>query len=171
MLRKTQIFLIALSTLLAMAIIIIVITRMVNPSSSNTDSQIAPIQNPTSSVLMESPTTTAEKVKSLILPKLPIEIHDFSTSVGIITNIIISSYDSDSPEMIRLEIYGLDYQYNQNDPNTNPNMIAFKESFEKAMSVLSENKVDIRDLHISLGHKQYIRDIAETWITTLHLLP
>ena len=42
---------------------------------------------------------------------------------------------------------------------------------DKKTQATTENKVDIRDLHISLGHKQYIRDIAETWITTLHLLP
>ncbi|KKS62572.1 MAG: hypothetical protein UV30_C0014G0003 [Candidatus Collierbacteria bacterium GW2011_GWF1_42_50] len=50
-------------------------------------------------------------------------------------------------------------------------MIAFKESFEKVISILVENNVNIKDLHISMGNKKYIRDIAEEWIKTLNLLP
>jgi hypothetical protein len=50
-------------------------------------------------------------------------------------------------------------------------MVAFKESFEKVKSILTEDGANISDLHISLSNKKYIRDVAEIWIKTLNLLP
>jgi len=171
MLRKTKIFLLIGSVIL-LTLIVILITRSL---SSRTGLQPEPVlpesQTGISSILNQSNPDTALKTKQILLPNLPIYIYNFKTSSGITTDISISSYKNDSPEMIRVEIFGPDYLYNQTNPNTNPNMVAFKESFEKVISILSENNVDIKDLHISMGNKKYIRDIAEEWIKTLNLLP
>lgn len=171
MLRKTKIFLLIGSVIL-LILLVVLITRSL---SSRTGLQPEPVlpgsQTGTSSVLNQSNPDTAFKAKQILLPNLPIYIYNFKTSSGITTDISISSYKNDSPEMIRVEIFGPDYLYNQTNPNTNPNMVAFKESFEKVISILSENNVDIKDLHISMGNKKYIRDIAEEWIKTLNLLP
>lgn len=171
MLRKTKIFLLIGSVIL-LVLIVIFITRSL---SSKTGIQPEPVipesQIGTTSILNQSSPDVAFKTKQVLLPKLPIYLYNFKTSSGIATDISISSYKNDSPETIRIEIFGPDYLYNQTDPGTNPNMIAFKESFEKVISILVENNVNIKDLHISMGNKKYIRDIAEEWIKTLNLLP
>lgn len=172
MLRKTKIVLLIGSVLLVITIIVTLLARSLKTSSPTTTTPLTPESaSPTISLLMRSSSNVAQKTKAVLLPKLPIEIKNFDTSVGLKTNISISSFANDNPEVVRIEITGIDYQYNQNDPATNPNMVAFKESFEKAKAILSENQIDIRNLHISLSNRLYIREIAEVWIKTLNLLP
>lgn len=172
MLKKTKIILFIASAILILTIIIVLITRSLNPATeTGTEPVIPTSQTPTISQLTQSSFDTANKAKQTILPRLPIEITNFETSVRINTNILISSYINDSPDIVRIEIFGIDYLPGQNDPTTNPNMVAFKESFQKAIAILKENKIDIKNLHISLSNKQYIRDTAEVWIKILNLLP
>lgn len=172
MLRKIKIFLLLGSVILAITIAVILINKSISQKkATNTTPLIPNEQSQTISILTQSDTESAIKEKSAIFSKLPINIYGFNTSVGITTDIAISSYENDSLETIRVEIFGPNYVYNQNDPKTNPNMIAFAESFEKVKSVLKENNVNIEKTHISMGNKKYIRDIAEVWIKTLNLLP
>lgn len=146
------------------------ISQAINPSKQVLTT---PLTNPSNTIftLDKTDPKIAQENKNLLLPKLPIEIKNFNTSVNIKTDIFISSVSNDSPESVRIEILGPDYQYNQNDPNTNPNMIAYQESFDKVKSLLQENGVEITNLKVVLSNKQYIREIAENWINTLHLLP
>ena len=172
MLRKLKLVLLIGSVTLIVAIIVVLITRVVSPIiNSETIPVLTKIQEPGISNLTQANPEKAIELKKIILPKLPIYIYNFQTSVGITTDIAISSYPNDPEETIRVEIFGPNYVYNQNNPQTNPNMIAFKESFEKVKNVLAENNVDTKDVHISLGNKKYIRDIAETWVEVLNLLP
>ena len=172
---KSQLkIIIPLAALLIITIIVTLVVQSIQSTKNittvpliNTGPSTTPVPGPTLPVLDK---TVALKNKKLILPKFPIIIKDFNTSVGINTYINIDSYPTDSEEIVHLEIYGPDYQYNQDDPQTNPNMIAFKESFDKAKQILSDNKVDIRKLQLSMNTKAYIRDIANDWIIKLNLL-
>ena len=172
MLRKTKLLLLIGSIILIVVIVIVLVSRSLGTTKKSENTPI--LSNPTTSTtstLTQPNLDTATKTKQIILPQLPIEINSFETSVGINTDILISSFKNDDPDVVRVEVFGLDYLPNQNDPATNPNMVAFKESFEKAIAVLQEKGVSIKDLHIQLSNRQFIRDIAEGWINALHLLP
>ncbi len=172
MLRKTKIFLLIGSIILLITIVIVLITRSLSSTQGTLTEPIIPGESTrTLSILIQSDNKTAFKAKSVLLPKLPISINGFQTSANINTDISIDNYPNDDPDIIRVEIYGVDYTYDQKDPATSPDMVAFKESFEKVVSVLKDNGVDIQDLHIYIGGRQYIREISENWIKTLNLLP
>ena len=172
MLRKTKIFLLIGSVILLITIVIVLITRSLSSTQGKLTEPIIPDETTrTPSVLIQSSSKVALNTKKNLLPKLPIIINGFQTSAGINTDITISSFPNDDADIVRIEIVGVDYTYNQNDPATNPNMVAFKESFQKVISVLKENNVDIKDLHVLLSNRLYIREIAETWLKTLNLLP
>lgn len=172
MLKKTKLFILIGTVLLIVTVIITLITQSLKPAVQVSTVPVIPkTTTPSTSLLMKSENSVAVKTKATLLSKLPIKISNFDTSVGIKTNILISSFDNDNPEVVRVEISGVDYQYNQNDPNTNPNMVAFKESFEKVKSIFLENQVDIKNLHILLSNRLYIREITENWIIILNLLP
>ncbi|HOX96391.1 MAG TPA: hypothetical protein PLI45_03335 [Candidatus Woesebacteria bacterium] len=169
--KKIKILLTILALLLFVALIIAFLTPAPKETSTTQTIPVVPTTTPTVSILRQSSSDVATKTKTALLPKLPINIKSFPTSVGINTDISISSYPNDDPDVVRIEVYGIDYIPNQNDPSTNPYMVAYQESFQKAISLLTENGVNIKDLHVSLSHRQYIRDVAETWIKTLNLLP
>lgn len=173
MLRKTKIVLLFGSLIILVVIISILIIRAVKPKTTTpqTISIIPEGQTTSTTILTQSSTESAIAAKKILLPKLPIEINNFNTSVGINTDILISSYNNDSPDVVRIEVFGIDYLPNHNDPSTNPNMVAFKESFEKAISTLQEDGVSIKNLHIQLSNREYIRSVAEGWINILNLLP
>lgn len=172
MLRKTKIFLIIGSITLLVTIIVVLITRSLStPQGTITEPVIPEETIKTSSILIQSDNNTAIKAKSTLLPKLPINIKGFQTSANINTDISIDNYPNDDPDIVRVEIYNIDYTYDQKDPATNPDMVAFKESFEKVISILKENGVEIQDLHILMSNRQYIQEISESWIRTLNLLP
>ena len=172
MLKKTKIFFLIASGVIVLIIIVILLTRFIVPDTKIRTTPVLPGNNTqTVSILNNSEVTVATKAKTILLPQLPIDITNFENTNGIKTDIHISSFKNDNPEDVRIEIFGIDYNYNQNDPNTNPNMVAFKDSFVKAIDTIKADGVNINDLHILLSNKQYIRDVAETWIKTLNLLP
>jgi hypothetical protein len=172
MLKKTKIFLLFAAIVLVIIFAIVLITKSVKTTSPAHTVPVIPSSEATSSsILSQSSLNTATQAKALLLPKLPLEVPSFTTSNGFTTDIIISSYKDDTPDIVRIEVYGIDYLPNQNDPATNPNMVAYKESFQKAISLLKENNVDITQLHILTSNQQYIRDITEIWIKDLNLLP
>jgi hypothetical protein len=104
-----------------------------------------------------------------IIPKLPMYIEDFQTSVGLATTINIYRTSMDSWDLIRLEIHNVDYQrkaINHNDPN----MVAFKESFLKAKEELAGMGIDLSELKLRFGEQPYVRETAEFWVEHLDLL-
>lgn len=172
MLRKTKIVLLIGSTLLIITIVIVLITRSLKPPVGTLTEPILPTSQGTIlSLGKQASLEVAMASKKNLLPSLPIKISGFETTNGLKTDILISSYDNDDPEVVRIEVYGIDYIPDQNDPSKNPDMIAYRDSFQKAISLIKENGVNIKDLHISLSNRKYIRDVAEVWIKTLNLLP
>lgn len=101
---------------------------------------------------------------------LPINIDSFSTSVGITTDIRIFTYPSDPRFVIRVEIYGLDYQDQNTNPAENSDVVAFQESFLKAKQEIEKHGVVLKDMYISFGDKKYIQDTAGLWVQSLRLL-
>ncbi len=103
--------------------------------------------------------------------KLPLYLEKFETSVGITTSINIYRLDDDEAEVVRLEIYGLSYLNSESNPVKNPNVIAFKESYLKALEMIEAKNIDPKKLIFIYGDKEYIRTTSEAWIEALKLLP
>ncbi|MCX6817053.1 MAG: hypothetical protein NTZ93_04250 [Candidatus Beckwithbacteria bacterium] len=113
---------------------------------------------------------TAVSAKQKLLPSLPIYIENFSTSVGITTTINLYNNPLDADYLIHFDIYGIDYQNPTTDENTNPNITAFKESFNHAKNLLQQKGVNLKDLYFIFGGPVYIQQTAELWIKTFSLL-
>lgn len=103
--------------------------------------------------------------------KLPLYLESFNTSVGIDTTINIYRLNDDEAEIVRLEIYGLSYLNQDTDPIKNPNVTAFKESYQKAIEMLESQNIDPKKLIFIYGDKEYVRKTIETWISALNLRP
>lgn len=110
--------------------------------------------------------TTKQKLQ----PYLPIYLENFSTSVGITTTINLYTIPQDPNYLIHFDIYGIDYQGPTTDESTNPNITAFKESFNHAKNLLKQKGVDLKDLYFIFGGPEYIQQTAELWIKTFSLL-
>lgn len=107
----------------------------------------------------------AEKDK--VFDSLPLRKENFNTSVNLPTTINLYSFSYDPPSVIRLEIYGINY----NLPElTGPNAIAFKESFLEAKKQLASRGVVVKNLQIIFGNRQYIQDTATYWVKAMNLL-
>lgn len=103
--------------------------------------------------------------------KLPLYLEDFATSVNINTSINIYRLNDDPAETVRLEIYGLSYLNQESDPKKNPNVVAFKESYAKAITMLEGQNIDPKKLIFIYGDKEYVRIASEIWISKLGLKP
>ena len=113
---------------------------------------------------------TAIQTKQNLKPNLPIYIKDFQTSVNITTTINLYILSSDPDYLIHFDIYGIDYQNQDVNEKTNPNVTAFKESFLYAKKQLESQNIDLRDLYFIFGGRQFIQQTAEIWINQLNLL-
>lgn len=104
--------------------------------------------------------------------KLPIYLETFKTSVGITTTINISRLKDDPAEIVNLEIYGLSYMNKDElDPKKNPNIVAFKESYLKALELLESKNIDPKKLIFVYGDKEYVRQTSNLWVDKLKLAP
>jgi len=101
---------------------------------------------------------------------LPIYEENFNTSVGITTTLHLYILPDDPAETVRFEIYGLSYLNSDSSPFTNPNITAFKESFEHGLQLLKNHGVDPTKLIFIYGDKQYVRETTAAWVTKLGLL-
>lgn len=109
---------------------------------------------------------------TLISPRLPIYQESFRTSVGLTTSIRVYRLADDEPEVVRLEIYGLSYiNKDELDVKKNPNVAAFKESYNQALSLMRQIGIDPKQLIFIYGDRQYVRATASYWVDKLHLLP
>lgn len=108
---------------------------------------------------------------SSIESKLPIYLESFSTSVNIMTSINLYRLKDDPAEIVRLEIYGLSYLNQETNPKKNPNITAFKESYNKAIELLESKNIDPKKLIFIYGDKEYVRKTSELWINSLNLHP
>ncbi len=103
-----------------------------------------------------------EKIASL----LPIRLNDFTTKAGIKTTINVYQTEIDEPTVLRLEIYGINYN---EQSLTGPNALAFKESFLEARKYFPKDMV-LKNTQIIYGNRQYIQDTATYWVNQFKLL-
>lgn len=107
--------------------------------------------------------TEIEKISS----NLPIRIDNYKTSTGLSTtiNIFTSSYEPAS--LIHIEIYGVNY----NHPEiTQSDALAYKESFLLAKKALTTRNINVKNLQIIYGTRQYIQDTASYWVSAFGIL-
>lgn len=108
--------------------------------------------------------------KEKLTPLLPIYIKDFPTSVDLATTINIYTNMSDEKYQIRIDIYGINYQIQDTNIQTNPQVQAFIESFKEVKNQLTKKGVDIKNIYFIFGDRVYIQKTAELWIRTFNLL-
>lgn len=113
---------------------------------------------------------SASKSKVIIKDALPIHIADFKTSTGIVTDIVITSTPYDPKHILRVSIIPINYSVEVNDYKTNPDVIAFKESFEKVKQELTTRGVDPKDFYYLFNSRDYEHEAAQLWIAKLKLL-
>lgn len=114
---------------------------------------------------------SAADYRSLISDRLPIRLENFATSVGINTTINIYYLPSDPASVLRFEIYGVSYINKDSTPLTNPNIIAFQESFKKGLSLMENVGIDPKQVIFIYSDIEYIRNTAQAWVNEYSLLP
>lgn len=164
-------FLIAAS----ITIFILVLVLIFSPKKSSNLPQSLPTSTPVTrpeliDLTQEKRRATMVYVSS-IESKLPIYLESFNTSVGITTTINLYRLKDDEAEVVRLEIYGLSYMNIESDPLKNPNVVAYKESYLKAIELLESKNIDPKKLIFIYSDKEYIRKTSSTWIDALKLQP
>lgn len=133
-----------------------------DPLSGLNDDIYMPANPPASSV--------AVGTKAKALPHLPIYIGSFQTSVGIPVNVNIYTIPTDPDDVIRFEIQRINYENQDSNPKTNPDVTAFKEGFLKGKGELQKIGVDMRDANFIFGIRQYVKETANLWVKQLNLL-
>lgn len=100
-------------------------------------------------------------------PNLPIYI-TFTSSNGIKTEINIYRIILDDTFYIHIDINGIDYE-SALSSESDPNVIAFKESFSKLKETLNGYGVNINDLYVIFGGREKIKNVAKDWIVKFDL--
>ncbi|GAB4026355.1 MAG: hypothetical protein Fur0011_1760 [Candidatus Microgenomates bacterium] len=152
-------------------IILILTSRKTTPTTIPESTQSG-TTNPFSEFtnLTEEKVNNAINYRKLIEDRLPIRMRNFKTTVDIETSIDITIHPSE-PSLIRLDITGLSYlNKDELDPQKNPNIQAFQETFSKALQLLRESGIEPKQLLFSYGEADYVRVTATYWIEKLKLL-
>jgi energy-coupling factor transporter transmembrane protein EcfT len=105
--------------------------------------------------------------KEKIIDILPIRINDFNSETQINTTINVFTLASDPPQSARIEIYGPNFN---NSSLTGQDAIAFKNSFNEIKQIFTKNNVNLNNLQIIYGNRQYIQDTATFWVKEFKLL-
>ena len=105
--------------------------------------------------------------KDEIITDLPVRIDNFSTGTAITTTINVFTLVSDPPQSVRIEIYGPNYN---NTGLLSEDAKAFKSSFEEIKKYFKSKKVNLNNLQIIYGNRQYIQDTATLWVKEFGLL-
>lgn len=120
--------------------------------------------------LSEEKLRQASDYRSIISDRLPIRVDEFNTSVGITTSINIFFLPDDPSSVIRFEIYGLSYLNKDSTPLTNPNIIAFQETFSEGLKLMKNVGIDPKQVILIYGDTEYVRLTASAWVDKLGLL-
>lgn len=113
------------------------------------------------------PDEISEIEKDKIIGGLPIRIENLSTGTKINTTINVFSLPSDPLQSIRIEIYGPNYN---NIGLLSEDAKAFKYSFEEIKKTFKLRDVNLKNLQIIFGNRQYIQDTANIWVKEFKLL-
>lgn len=107
--------------------------------------------------------------KEKLKKSLPIYIKNFQTSNGRFTTLNVYTVSSDPDYLINVEIYGVDYR-NNDASKTNPDAIAFADSFNEIKRILLSKGVDIHNVYFLFGQRTFIQSTADLWIKAFGLL-
>lgn len=105
--------------------------------------------------------------KEKIIDILPVRINNFDSGTQIKTTINVFTLASDPPQSVRIEIYGPNFN---NSSLTSQDAFAFKNSFNEIKKVFAKNNVNLNNLQIIYGNRQYIQDTATFWVKEFKLL-
>jgi len=169
-LLKNKNFMIACGISLAVLVLVVLLSpkksvTQIPLSSPSTSSSRPELQNLSLKVRQDSAAYVTGSQD-----KLPINLADFVTSVGISTNIDIFRAEGDPPEVVRFEITGISYLGKDTSEFTNPNITAFKESFNKGLSLMKDKGLDPKKVIFIYGDANYVTEAASTWVDKLNLL-
>ncbi len=142
-----------------------------NQNNANEENIIYPPINPAQTnyqkVADQITNQVSEIEKDKIADDLPYRIDDFNTGTKITTTINVYSLVSDPPTSVRIEIYGPNYN---NAGLLSEDAKAFKVSFEEVKKYFKGKKVNLNNLQIIYGNRQYIQDTATLWVKEFGLL-
>lgn len=144
--------------------------RSLAPIPSSPPTAISQLRSELSN-LNEEKRQAAIDYYDLVSDNFPFHLPKLATSVGINTEVYIYHAEDDPLEITRFEVIGLSYvNKNELDPSKNPNVTAFKESFQMGLSVLREAGIDPSKLIFVYGDKDYVQATASYWVDKLGLL-
>ena len=103
--------------------------------------------------------------------QIPIYLGDIPTSPGITTALNIYSFPADPPQTLRFEIYGPSYQGSDLNEVNNPNLVAYRETFARGLSLLVEHGLDPSQYQFIYSSTPHIQSIASSWVIKYQLLP
>lgn len=170
--NKTVQFVIGLSLGILVLVIILSPKRTVSPSfPAPSGARQSGVGSPSLLNLGDQKRVEAAKYVESIKSKLPLYQEGFKTSVGLDTTINIYRLETDDPAIVRLEIYGLSYMNKDANPQKNPNVTAFKESYLKGISLLESVNIDPKRLTFVYSDVNYIKNNTQIWLDALKLQP
>lgn len=120
----------------------------------------------------ETPPDRAVAIRSVekLLPHLPIYIENFETSIGLKTTINIYVMPGDRRDTVRLEIYNINFHNKEVREEYNPQVTAYKESFQEARKQIESHGVSMDDLNFIFGSREIEIFTTQYWIKTHKLL-
>lgn len=128
---------------------------------------VVPRQTDINSILKTGDIEKSDTEMDKIADDLPIRVNNFTTSLNQKTTINIFTLPSEPTSLLHIEIYGVNYNHPEIDQS---DALAFKESFLLAKKALTSRGVDIKNLQLVFGNRQYIQDTATYWVSSLGLL-
>jgi len=157
------------------SLFILILVLVFSPKKNST---LSPATSATTALSEIVPINLSQEKRNAIIvytasikDKLPLREEEFQTSASITTSISISRNDNDPAEIVHLDINGISYiNKNELDETKNPNVTAFKESFQKAIEMLESQNIDPKRLIFSYSDRSYVRETANYWIDKLNLL-
>ncbi len=139
--------------------------NFVEPSYSKPPENIAGQVDMTSDKVI-----TAIESKNKLKGSLPIYIESFKNSNGMLTTLNVYTIPSDPEYLVHVEIYGINFRNQDPSKETNPNVVAFIDSFEQIKKLLATKGVDIHNIYFIFGQRTFIQETADLWIRTYGLL-
>lgn len=142
-------------------------TTAVTPQPTMAITPGVPQQTNVEKAIMGIPNDVSFDEKDKLVDSLPIRVNNFVASNSRKTSINVYSFSYDPISVLRIEIYGPNY----NNLDTNgADAIAFRDSFLEVKRLIAPYNVNLKNLQIIFGNRQYIQDTAVYWAKSLNLL-
>lgn len=183
-----------LALILIILIIIFIVTLLLTNNQQPTpESSIVPVAPSPSSFISRGPTTItplltqelpyntpeegggidlessivqqSQSQVTKILPSLPYETNFRSEDGTIISTLIPGAQFQETPWVLDVQIFGIDYQVSQENPSYQAQKVVFLKAAANIFEWLKSQGVDPEKIIISWGDKAYIREQAERWLS------